>query len=393
MAKSYRIGIVGFGMAGAAAAVLLARSGHYIELFERAPRVGPVGAGVLLMPSGQMVLQRLGLLAETIRQGEPIEELHALKHRAGTLIRMPFAEIEPGCRAYGMHRGELFEVLHREVERHPVAIHLSHEVRSYRRAGRQVFVRDSLDREHGPFDFLIAADGSRSLLREQVRLTRWIHEYAYGALWTIGQCGAICGKLHQVVRGTQNLLGLLPMGGGRCSLFWSLRKDAKDAVWKAGFPAWRDQVLELCPQAAELFEQLTSFQQVAFTTYQHVWMHGWYNENVLFLGDAAHAMSPHLGQGINLALLDAHCFAELLPGARTPLQAFRWYTENRRDHLRYYAAVTLLLTPFFQSTGWLLGLGRDLVLPWLPYLPWLRRQMALTMGGVKRSFLGGKLQL
>jgi 2-polyprenyl-6-methoxyphenol hydroxylase-like FAD-dependent oxidoreductase len=393
MAPCYRIGIVGFGMAGAAAAVLLARAGHRIELFERAPQVGPVGAGVLLMPSGQMVLERLGLLEETVRQGEPIEELHAVKHRGGTLMRMPFSVIEPGCRAYGMHRGELFEVLHREVVRHPIAVHLSHEVRSYRRAGKQVFVCAARSREHGPFDFLIAADGSRSLLRDQTRLTRWLHEYAYGALWTIGHCRAIRGKLHQVVRGTHNLLGLLPMGAGRCSLFWSLRKDAKDAVWKAGFPAWRAQVLELCPQAEELFERLTSFQQVAFTTYQHVWMHSWYNEQVLFLGDAAHAMSPHLGQGINLALLDAYRFSELLPQARTPLQAFRRYTEDRRDHLRYYATVTLLLTPFFQSSGWLLGLGRDLVLPWLPCLPWLRRQMALTMGGVKRSFLGGKIQL
>src|SRR5712691_10882773 len=62
MSGPYRVGIIGLGVAGATAAHLLAKAGHVVTLFERAQRVGPVGAGVLLQPSGQLVLKDLGLL-------------------------------------------------------------------------------------------------------------------------------------------------------------------------------------------------------------------------------------------------------------------------------------------------------------------------------------------
>lgn len=384
MARHYRIGVVGFGVAGGTAAFLLAKAGHEVSLFERALQVGPVGAGILLQPSGQMVLERIGLYDTVTQRGEPIEELHALTHRGHTLIRLAYAEIEPGCRAYGLQRGDLFEAIHAQVLAQPVRIHLGHEIVAHRADNDRVFARDAHGCEHGPFDFLVAADGSRSLLRAGLPLTRWLHEYAYGALWLIGRCGAVRGKLHQVVRGTTHLLGLLPMGDRRCSLFWSLRRDEKDALWRNGFAAWKDCVLKLCPLAEELFDGVSSFDPVAFTTYQHVWMRHWHDRHVLFLGDAAHAMSPHLGQGINLALLDAWCFARCLANAPHFRQAFADYTRARRDHLRYYAFVTFLLTPFFQSNGFIKGLGRDLALPIMTRIPWIRRRMLLTMGGLKR---------
>jgi 2-polyprenyl-6-methoxyphenol hydroxylase-like FAD-dependent oxidoreductase len=393
MPRHYRVGVVGFGMGGATVAFLLAKAGHEVHLFERAPRVGPVGAGILLQPSGQMVLRRLGLLDKVTRRAEPIEELHALTHRGGTLIRLPYAEIEPGCRAYGLHRGDLFEVLHEAVVALGAHVHLDHDIHSCRKAAAGVFVRDAHGGEHGPFDFLLAADGSRSTLRGCCRLTKWVHEYGYGAVWLIGWATAVRGKLHQVVRGTHDLLGLLPMGEGRCSLFWSLHRDEKEAVWRAGFAAWRERVLGLCPLAAELFEGVESFEQVAFTTYHHVWMRNWHEDRVLFLGDAAHAMSPHLGQGVNLALLDAYRFAEALAESPHPRAAFARYAQSRRRYLRYYAAVTFLLTPFFQSSGFIKGWGRDWALPWMTRVPWMRRQMLLTMAGVKGGFLAGPWRL
>jgi 2-polyprenyl-6-methoxyphenol hydroxylase-like FAD-dependent oxidoreductase len=385
--------VVGFGVGGATTSYLLARAGHRVDLFERAPIVGPVGSGILLQPSGQMVLARLGLLDEAIVTGEPIDELHALQHTGGDLIRLPWSEIEPGCRAYGMHRGDLFDVLHRAVRREPIAVHLAHEIHSCHRTSEGVFLRDTLDRVHGPFDFVVAADGARSQLRGGCRLRKWVLPYDFGAVWISGRSDVVRGKLHQVVRSTRNLLGLLPMGGGRLCFYWSLRQTHQAEVWKRGFAAWRDDVLSVCPLAQELLDQSGGFDGVTFTTYQHVWMPRWHDDRVLFLGDAAHAMSPHLGQGINLALLDAYALAEALARCPTPLAAFQEYTRRRRDHLRYYSFITFVLTPFFQSSERILGWGRDIALPLMTRIRWLRRQMVMTMGGIKSSFLGGPLRL
>lgn len=386
MPKQYRIGIVGFGVAGATASFLLARAGHVVTLFERAPEVGPVGAGILLQPSGQQVLRDLGLLDKVARLGEPIEEIHAVTHRGGTLVRLPYSDIGKEGKAYGLHRGDLFGALHEAVLAHDVQVQLGREIHAYRNSKRQVLLADISCREHGPFDFILAADGSRSALRRASKIPKLVHEYAYGVMWAMGRCSAFKNKLHQVVRGTQELIGLLPMGQGRCSLFYSLRRDKKEGVWQRGIESWKAKVLKLCPLAEEVLAEIVSFKQVAFTTYLHVWMRSWFDNHVLFLGDAAHAMSPHLGQGINLALIDAQCFCNCLASSRNYHEAFRRYTWSRQRQIGFYSMITLLLTPFFQSGGWIKGLGRDACLPLMPRVGWLRRQMVITMAGMKTGY-------
>lgn len=387
MTRRYDIAVVGFGVAGAAVSFLLARAGHAVTLLERAPEVGPVGAGILLQPSGQEVLRRLGILDEVARNAEAIDELHAVTHRGRDLIRLRYRDIGRRCQGLGVHRGALFAALHGAIRSEPVRVLLGREIRGRRVASGKVCLVAEAGCEEGPFDWVIAADGSRSALRDGSGLVRWRHEYPYGALWAMGPCTAVRGKLHQVVRGTQSLAGLLPMGNNRCSLFWGLHRDDKELLWSTGFPAWKNQVVQLCPQAEELLGHLSSFDAIRFTSYQHVVMRRWYDRHTIFIGDAAHAMSPHLGQGVNLALLDAWFFVQALENSGDFHEACRQYSRRRARHLRYYAAVTFLLSPFFQSSGLLKGWGRDVALPLMVRVPWMRREMLHTLSGLKGGFL------
>ena len=83
----------------------------------------------------------------------------------------------------------------------------------------------------------------------------------------------------------------------------------------------------------------------------------------VLIGDAGHAMSPHLGQGVNLALIDAWTLAGCVDREQRCEQALASYARARRRHLRFYAAMTMALSPFFQADGRLLGLARDTGLP------------------------------
>jgi 2-polyprenyl-6-methoxyphenol hydroxylase-like FAD-dependent oxidoreductase len=326
-------------------------------------------------------------------RGEPIERLRAFTHRGGLLVDMPYCTLAPGACAYGLHRGDLIEVLHEQVVGQGVPVRLAHEMRAAGNEGDNVFLTCANGRRHGPFDFVLACDGARSKLRRSSPLAQGSYEYGYGALWLIGRCSAVERRLHQVVRNTTNLLGLLPMGGGRCSLFWLLHRRDKEAVLRGGIAAWKEQVVRLCPLAEELFDGLNDFSRAVYTTYHHVWMPRGHDRRVLFLGDSGHAMSPHLGQGVNLALIDAAVFADCLARARDHREAFRAFARRRAAHLRFFRWVTFLLTPFFQGGGRVLGWGRDLALPRMPLVPWVRRQMALTMAGLKAGFLSGEVQL
>ena len=392
--KATEIAIVGFGTAGGLAAYLLARQGHRVTVLEQSPELGPVGAGILLQPSGQLVLERVGLLEAVIARAEPIERLHALTHGGKTLIDLPYGELGGGCKAYGVHRGELFTAIQQAVATTDAKVVLGVQATSAVEEGDKVVVRSASGETLGIFDAVLACDGTRSELRQkQPPAGTRAMEYPHGALWTVGRCEKVRRKLLQVTHGTRLMCGLLPMGEGRCSLFWSLRKDEKEALFARRFAAWREQVLQLCPDAAEMFADWHGFEDVRFVTYMHVTMRRPVAGRLAFLGDAAHAMSPHLGQGANLALLDAYALAEEFARVASIEDAFAGYAARRSMHTRVYSAVTRMLSPFFQSRGVIKGWGRDVFLPLMTKTPGLRGQMILTMSGLRRGWLGGRLEL
>ena len=393
MPRPLRIAVVGFGPCGGTAAYLLADHGHDVTLFERAERLGPVGAGILLQPSGQIVLKRLGLLHEVAARAEPIDELHAVTDRGRIILKLPYEEVRPGCTAFGVARGVVFDAIHRAVLASGVNVRLGCDILETPLVPGGIAAVDARGERHGPFDFVVVAEGSRSRMRAASGLTRWEHEYAYGAIWLIGRCTAIRRKLYQVVRGSQRLVGVLPMGDGRCSLYWGVRRDEVAPTFAAPFSRWRDDVLRLCPEVEELFEGVSDFDGILYTTYRHAEMRSWHDERRIFLGDAAHPISPHMGQGTSLALWDAFAFARSAERSSNVDEIFGRYVESRRRIVRFYSWVSLALSPFFQSDGVIKAIGRDIALPLMPRLPILRRQMLLSMAGIKAGFLAGAMAM
>jgi len=386
----YKIAVVGFGMAGATSAYLLAKAGHAVTLFERSPVVGAVGAGILLQMSGQAILRHLGVLDRILAHAAPIDELHAVHVGGRDLIRNRYGLYAEGCRAYGLHRGVLFQVLENLVDSSGVAVRLGIEIAGrIRKADGTVDVTDTAGQSHGPFDFIVCGDGARSQLRPVLGQRQYSWKYSHGTLWAITPGMPVRGQLFQVVKGTKYLCGLVPMGDGLTTLYWGIPNGEYNAIRNRGIAALKEEIVEFCPQAQECTDHLFDFDQLLFTNYQHNYMSRRFDRNIVFLGDASHAMSPHLGQGVNLAMVDAWMLAGALADAPTPLEGFRLFERRQRGYQRYYSAATFFLSPFFQSDWPILGWGRDRFLPWMPRIPILRRQMLMTVAGLKGGFLKG----
>lgn len=387
---AYRVGVVGYGMIGSVVSYLLARDGHAVSLFERAPAVSAVGAGIILQPSGQQVLKHLGILDRVAAHSAPLYELHAVHADGRTLIRNQYGDYEHGLHSYGTHRGVLFEATKSLVETQPVDVHLGTDIVRRSVENGKVWLIGADEERFGPFDFVVCGDGSRSVLRSAMGSRWWHHPYRHGAIWAIAPSTTVQGKLLQVVDRNRRLCGVLPLGDGLTTLYWGASVDEYERIRERGIDALKREIVAFCPETADLLEFVYDMDQLIFTTYRAVWMCRRFDRHSIFLGDSSHAMSPHLGQGINIALLDAWILAECVRTTHTPLEAFRLWHRRQEGYLRYYAAVTAFLSPFFQSDVTLLGWWRDVVLPLLPYLPFVKKQMLMTMAGLKGGFMKGR---
>jgi 2-polyprenyl-6-methoxyphenol hydroxylase-like FAD-dependent oxidoreductase len=400
------VGVVGAGTAGTAAALLLARLGHRVTIYERVAEPEPVGAGIVLQPTGQAVLQRLGLLEPVLARAARIDRLRCVTGKGRVVFDLDYtpARHDGGAVPFGLglHRGVLFQTLLQAARAEPgITLRCGVDVHAPVPTLGGVALRAGDGERHGPHDLVVVADGARSQVREHAGLRVGEHPYAWGALWHVAaDADAVyAGELYQVVRGTSSMLGLLPTGRGpqpdsppQVSLFSSLRADRLDA-FRSGFAAWKAQVLRDDPRAAFVLERLREPEELLFAQYRHITMPRWHGERIVLLGDAAHAMSPQLGQGCNLALVDAAVLADVLAAAPSPTAALPRYTHARRAHLRYYLWATRALTPLFQSDHAWLGWLRDRLMPLASKLPWIRRQMCLSMAGHMRGVLRAPLPL
>jgi 2-polyprenyl-6-methoxyphenol hydroxylase-like FAD-dependent oxidoreductase len=381
------IGIVGAGFAGLSAATLLARGGHRVTVYERAPNPGPVGAAIVLQPSGLSVLKSLELASETERLGIRLDRLHVTNPRGRTLVDLAYGDLDPRWYGLGIGRGELFSVLWQAAVAAGVSMRPGIEMAASAPRPEGRFLIDPEGREHGPHELVIAADGARSKVAPAIP-GRKVTRYPWGALFFVG-AQPDSSILRQVAAGTRRFLGVLPMGQGQASLFWSVREDRVDA-WRRGFSRWRDEALALGPFAAPLIEAIPSPDAMLFAPYHDVRMKRWHDGNLIAIGDAAHATSPQLGQGTNLALWDAFVLRDCLD-LDLPLEArLTRYGALRKRHLRYFQRATRWLTPFFQGDSRVLGWVRDLALPLGLKLPPIRRLMTASMAGNAAGFFGAR---
>lgn len=390
------IAVVGVGTAGPAVAAFLARAGHRVVLLERAPECKPVGAGLLLQPTGWHVIERLGVADRLGPLVAPVSRLHCEVHGRHTLFSLAYADLCPGIEGKGTHRPTLLDALLTATTQSGAEVRWGCAVQSLERTsdGRPV-LHTAAGERLGPFDLVLVCDGSQSTLRAQCGLRARATRYPWGALWCMAPRTPDFAPdvLWQCVDTSRRLAGFLPTGTQRdlLSMFWSIRLSEVDAWKSRPLGEWKSQVLRMVPRAEGLLSGVTEHAQLAVATYQDVRMARWHGDRVALLGDAAHALSPQLGQGANLALMDAAALADALahhcesdaPAPQVIGAALQDYTRARRKHVLFYQFATRWLTPFFQSSALPLGWMRDWTFPLSQRIPWMRHQMAATLAGIK----------
>jgi 2-polyprenyl-6-methoxyphenol hydroxylase-like FAD-dependent oxidoreductase len=386
-----KIAVIGCGVGGQAAALFLSRSGHSVDIFERFPEAKPVGAGLLLQPPGQQALDALGLWRELWPKGARVERLYGRTTDGRIVLDLHYANYRTDYAGLGIHRAHLFDALHGAVRAASIQVHLGKMVTGIAGHERPTLLSQDGER-HGPFDLAIIAEGAHSHLRQQLYPGASDPTYRWGALWATcpDRENRFPGTLWQKFKTAEKMAGILPVGevpGGdgvpHVAMFWSLRLDRYDDWRRRGIEAWKDELRTLWPDTAPLLDHITHIEQLTLASYCDVVMRSWRKGRCLFIGDAAHGTSPQLGQGANLALVDAWTLDRILAGDENLDRALARYERTRRAHVGYYQLASRWLTPFFQSHSRALAMLRDGLMGPFCRLPLTGDMMVSTLAGVR----------
>lgn len=362
MGQRLNIAIAGAGIGGLAAAILLARQNHRVRVFDQFDAPRPIGSGLLLQQTGLAVLNKLGLRDEIDYLGSRIDRLWGLTTPSNRpVLDMRYAKWKPDLYGLGVQRSMLFDHLLAATLDSGAELVPSTDIVSANPAAGTL--EATKGQNLGPFDLIVDALGVNSPLTRNPR-----KELPYGALWATlpwpNNSPFDATALEQRYRAASQMTGVMASGrakrGSPLSLtyFWSIRSD-QETAWRAGsLDQWKDGAAKLWPETRALLDQFTSHDNLAFARYRHrTHPNPISGPRLVHIGDAWHAASPQLGQGANMALLDAWALARALEENTDTSAGLIGYKALRNTHVRIYQLMTWAFTPVYQ--------GDSRILPWL----------------------------
>ena len=335
-----KVVVAGGGIGGLTVAIALRRAGFEVSVFERAAELGEVGAGLLLAANAQNALAKLGLANAVARLGTPASAGEIRSWRGQVLASIPAAELEKkiGTPSAAVHRADLQALLVREVGEG--TLRLGAEVESFEQDESGVRVKFA-DGGHESANVLVGADGLRSQIRVGLFGPEEPRYAGYTAWRTVVEPKEVLLSLGAGFEswGRGARFGCAHIGDGR--VYWFATANAPEgekdgppvsltgtkATLLRLFSGWHRPVANLV-QAAEEGTILRTDIYDREPLGEH-----WGEGRVTLLGDAAHPMTPNLGQGACQAIEDAVVLARCLGERGATAESLRSYERLRSDRV------------------------------------------------------------
>jgi salicylate hydroxylase len=336
--KRPNVVVVGGGIGGLFAANALIAHGLEVSVYEQAPSLGEVGAGVFLTPNSVRQLQRVGLGPAVEKRGARVgAESRYFRHDGTPIAPVQVTDSSGWNATFGMHRADLVEMLAAALP--PGVVHTGHRCSGFEQSGAVARVSFANGAEVEG-DLVIAADGIHSELRQYVTppsrpvfhgsvAYRGVIAHRRIPHWPTDSWLMWLGKgkhfLTFPLRGGEliNYVGFVP-ADQEMKESWSAPGDPE--ILRAEFAGWDPRIGSLLSQVEATFR---------WALYDREPLPGWSRGRLTLLGDAAHPMLPHLGQGANQSIEDGMALATILAqaNAQTAPAALLAYERLRRERV------------------------------------------------------------
>jgi 2-polyprenyl-6-methoxyphenol hydroxylase-like FAD-dependent oxidoreductase len=357
--------IIGCGVAGPVLAMFLKRAGIEAVIYEGRPSArDDAGAFLGLAPNARDVLQTLGIREQIEALGMPSPRIAFLNHKGKQLGINPQPVVT-------LKRGKLSQGLREAAVADGVRIEWNKRLMSLEQTDDKV-VAHFEDGSTAEGDFLVGCDGTLSNVRTAILPDSPPPHYTH----IIGS-GA-----YTRVPGLKSTNGTMYMSFCLNS-FFGYQVDDNDEVWwfdnyyqkrepepgeieSTPDDVLKQRLIELHSPDHEPIEKIIASTEMPIIRWSVVEMpplSTWYKGRVVLVGDAAHAMGPHSGQGGSMAMEDSLVLAKCLRDIDDIGTAFATYQEIRKERVEYVVDVTRRTGDRKEPPGWFGRLTRDLILP------------------------------
>lgn len=344
--KRHRVAIIGGGLGGLTAAAFLQRDGIDVHVYEQAPRLEEVGAGINLDSNATRILQLLGLEEELLKTAVPLDKVWEFRNWSDgrVLYSEPF-DANFGSPHVVTHRGDLQNVLKLAIPEE--AITLGHRCKLVEQHddGVQIIFENGNTAEA---DVVVGADGPHSVVRNAVVTSppKRFRGAMYRSLVPMDQVPASQTVPDRTAwLGRRNFFMRYPVSGGKLlNIAAGVYRDKWDHStstvaatvddFLAEFSDWDEEIrtmIQACPETK------------LWALYDMEPLKRWSLDRVTLLGDAAHFMLPYLGQGAAQAMEDATVLAGYLKhinngDAETLLQQYERMRKPRASVVQFMAS-------------------------------------------------------
>jgi monooxygenase len=397
LADKFDVVVVGAGGGGAVLGLALAQRGIPVLVLERQPGPPTAARCETIQPNGQQILDQLGILpALTPESVQPVQRFHFIRIDGGRLCTVDYGVLPPPRnRALLALSHVVHGLILSRLSAHPEAqLWYGTELQGLvRRDGRVTGVVVRRQGEEGTAEvqarLVVGADGAYSVVRQALGVTADVHRYRHGYLIALLLRPEGMGGEARYYVGQGEILGLFPAPGNRVLALYMVEGD-RIATLKsdeAALTAFRQRVGQIDKAMVQPLESLTAWDQVGFLPCTRVRADRWVVDGAVLIGDAAHAMNPHVSQGRMQAMADAMALTEVIVRCRETgdwsVGALAAYERSRRPLAEMLQRLADEQTMFWNAGDPMRCFLRDRVFRGMDRNPRLRYQALTATAGLR----------
>ena len=338
-----KITIIGAGIGGLTTAIALQKEGFEVEIYEQASEMKALGAGILLANNALQVFDKIGIGQELLKRGHRVSKLHIAKPDLmpmNTTNLLAF-EQQYGVNNITIHRGDLQKVLLQNLGN--ATLHLNKRLQSLELLGNEVNLRFD-DETQIAAEIVILADGMRSVGRKALFGEVGMRKPKHVCWRGVAKYKLPNEMLHEFKElwGDGCRFGFSQIN--ETDVYWTAKSKFDGALEKASTKMLLNHYESFHPIVQTLIANTEETQIHTAELMDLKPLKKWCKGRVCLLGDAAHAMTPNMGQGASQSIEDALILAKCLK--KYPIEsAFEKYEAIRKQKVRKIV-----------RTSWLLGM-------------------------------------